>query len=568
MLSEKKYLIIIKKNRSLYVSNQNKIYSFPSFKIDEESELEKEIRKLFGNDVQPNDINISFWKIIEHISHKHDKRVSLHCYIIDLTNSNFSPRNYEEINIDEIEPKLFCDEQKKAYEFLRAIPDSDRIDNEQLFGQVYYEDGQINISLINKKLLIMELDSIERREAFPLYFYEFISSEIEYINEDLLRDYKFDGSLYTIKLLDEKEEKKDKLTFQENPDYLARVKGKIIFSASPILAWNGIKIVIKKITDPAMKTMYDNLEKTWKTVVYPKVVLDQGKIHKWLDDEYSIISPDEIKVQIFNVGQANCVFCDLQYRKLLFDIGVTYHEKFDDDPTSPIYRAVHTYISKIDVNDVFLSHWDLDHILGTAYNHNVLIEKHWIAPDFKILFEKQGEKVRISIINLVYYLIFVGCSEVMLIDTSVGKKDFFESYTLSVYLGDPIRTKKIINLKPKRKYKYTNKLNNGGIILKLQNKDNMLLPGDCDNEVFPKCALKTPYDNIIVSHHGSVMADPVVIGKKPNSNNNAYICVAKKGFQGNFLEDINIRKLYRNVDFRHIRRTRNLRKNCYYEVLL
>lgn len=563
MKLEKKCLVIIKNRKRIYVESCNGQYCFPVFMYMAKGIAEKYIIETYINEKPKrekdyegdNYIAPEFWTVIEHINYACDKKELFYCYILKIGNSNLFPTGSTIVDMDEISPDCFCDNQRKTYEFIRAIPDLDSLNDEELYGQVYYENEQINISLINKRLLEMELDSIERDEAFPLFFYEFFSANITHINLDYFNNGEQGDKLYSIKIMDKNAADSSLKSRQRNTDIVAEADGRIVFSASPIIGRNGNHIVIKPLdnsdTERRIMKLYKRLMSIWENRIYTKTIRDRNTIQRRLDSLYSKVRPSDIRVKVFNVGQANCCFCDLQDRKLFFDIGVTYREKIKNN--SSIDDAVNRYISKINADDVFVSHWDLDHILGVVYNRNVLSNKIWLGPDFKLLHEKQGRKVSISIINLVYYLIFVGKSEVMLIDTSSTDKTLFESDTLSIYLGTPVTTS--INI-----------LNNGGIIMKLQNRKNMLFPGDCDNNVIPKLAISDTFDNIVVPHHGSIMGDPIFIGKDPNGNNCAYICIGKT--TGKFCEDKYIDGKYYNNNFKFVFRTKNLTKRSYFVVKL
>ena len=564
MLLVEKCLVIAKSYKYFYVEKVEDKYALPSFSHIFGSKANNTIYEMFGltHDQRIEYTTLKYWKKIEYIDYSCDTKYDFFCYILDLSQTSYRPKNYEMIEAGEVKPSLFCNEHRKIYEFFRAIPDLDSLENDSIFGQVYYDDEQFHITLTNISLLEMELDSIERDEAFPLYFYEFVGTRNIYIDERFIDEKEQYRKLYSIKFLSKEERDNASRNPDANRGIIARVDGRVFFSASPIVGRERNSIVIKPVdeSDPKeqrIMDLYRRIISAWEKRIYTKTIRDRNAIHRRLDNNYSKLNPKEIEVKVFNVGQANCCYCDLQNRKLFFDIGVTYRERIEDNPS--IDYAVNRLIHYIDADDVFISHWDLDHILGVAYNQKVLKNKIWIGPDFKKLYEKQGRDVSLSIINLAYYLLYIGKSELMLIDTSSLNKILFESDTLSIYLGHPRST-----YKPKRGG--ANILNNGGIIMKLQNNKNMLFPGDCDNEVIPKRDINDTFDNIVVPHHGSLMGAPVFMGKDPKGNNGAYICIGRK--KGKFCEDKDIDDKYDKMNFKYIFRTRDRKNPPFYKIKL
>ena len=113
-------------------------------------------------------------------------------------------------------------------------------------------------------------------------------------------------------------------------------------------------------------------------------------------------------------------------------------------------------------------------------------------------------KSRVSIKRVCNYLIRNGRSELFMVDTSGNNKLFFESCNkaVTIYMGE-LRVSHGVN-----------KMNNGGLLLKLENKKNILMPGDCENQVIQNIIVNNQYDNVLVPHHGAIMSNPTLWGKK------------------------------------------------------
>lgn len=191
----------------------------------------------------------------------------------------------------------------------------------------------------------------------------------------------------------------------------------------------------------------------------------------------------------------------------------------------------------------------MDHILGVAHNKVCLKGKTWIAPDIKKLYSTPP----ISASRLFNYLVRVGKSQVILIDTHDLNKEFYKSTYLSMYLGTPHSST------------YTTIGNNGGLILKLECSRKMLFPGDCENKYIPPQATADIYDYILITHHGAKMGTPNVRGTNI-SISSAFISRGNKN--GTFVPEEKIKSMYKNRGFKHTRRTYWLKKNSYYKIKL
>lgn len=438
-------------------------------------------------------------------------------------------------------------------------------DNDRVYGQIYLEEivywgekdgGKIKISasLVNKQMLDMEYETRESEDT-PLFFYEFrgemtFNSELEMIKRGFVYyPESLKSDFYIVRIIDlETSDENIKEAMREQHQRIA-FEGEITFSASPVLSHRVIIVIedsVEKKDKEAFKKLNDTY-KVWDNNIKEKCVYDKKKILSELDRLFDN-NVKSYETRIYNVGQANCCYCDLTTKNIFFDIGVT--RSSDDIQTSTVQSAVKE-ISMLDVDAVILSHWDLDHILGVCYNRNCLNKKIWIVPDF----EKMYSKPRISIKRVCNYLIKNGKSKLLMVDTSEKNKLLFESCNkaVTIYMGE-------------LKASYgVNKMNNGGLLLKLENKKNILLPGDCENQVIPKAAVVNQYDNVLVPHHGAVMSAPTLCGKK-GKKNTAYISCGE--ITGNCNLDNKINGKYKANGFTCVRKTKKLTKYNKYSVRL
>lgn len=450
-------------------------------------------------------------------------------------------------------------EKYNPFPFVKNVGDA----NNRVCGQIYLDEivywgekagGQIRISasLVNEKMMNMEYETRESKNT-QLFFYEFFGEMTfndRFTLENLHNLEKQKNELYFIQIFDIETSGEDVGEIMKKYPRNYVFEGEIIFSASPVLVHKGV-IVIEDLVEKLDKAAYAKLNATytkWDNTIKSKCVYNKNQIISKLE----MLFDDTVKsreIRIYNVGQANCCYCDLTTKKIFFDIGVT--RNMDDLQTSMVQSAVKE-ISKLDVDAVILSHWDLDHILGACYNRNCLKKKIWIAPDF----EKICHNPSISMKRLCNYLLKTGESELLMVDTSEINKLFFKSCNkaVTIYLGE-IKASHGVNKK-----------NNGGLLLKLENKKNILLPGDCENQIIPEEAAKrNQYDNVLVPHHGAVMSDPTLWGKM-GKKNTAYISCGR--VTGNCNLDGNINKKYKKNRFTWVRKTKNLIKHNKYRVRL
>lgn len=420
-------------------------------------------------------------------------------------------------------------EKKESYGQIRVI--ESRWDGEK---QV---EIKAEISLINADMLRLELEYAVENPL--LYFYEFFGEakinldNFYYYRPYLFYDYEWWNESYgmtKVTIYTEEEFERN----QNGDNGQICFYGELFFATSPAIAKKSV-IVIEGIADD--KELY-RLYNTYNDEIERNSIVSNNEIINKLDEIFNE-KIREAKIDIYNVAQANFINCILNNKKnVLFDVGVS---RFKCDRESKEVQAALNEISKLLINGIILSHWDLDHILGIAYTHDTAKDCTWIAPDFRKLYD--AKKHPLSVLRLCNFLIKNGKGCLCLIDTSQINKQFFSSKDgkINLWLGEPKSSNGI------------NRANNGGLLLKFENLKSILLTGDCENSIHPKGIYSSNLDYIVIPHHGSIMTLPKAKGKKGST---AYVSYGKK--RGHCNLDSNLRKKYKRKNFTNLCRTKML----------
>ena len=433
--------------------------------------------------------------------------------------------------------------KKEAYGQIRVI--ESRWDGDK---QV---EIKAEISLINSDMINLELEYLATENPL-LYFYEFSGEAkvdldkhhiptIPFFFEEWNHSYgMIKVSIYT----------EDEFKRNQNEDSLYEINricfyGELLFAMSPAIAKKSVIVIEGIADDKELEKLYDTYDNEIKknSIVSNNEIVD--KLNEIFDERIS-----EAKIDIYNVAQANFINCILNNKKnVLFDVGVT---RSKSDRESKAVQASLDEISKLLINGIILSHWDLDHILGIAYTHNTAKDCTWIAPDFRKLYD--ANKYPLSVLRLCNFLIRNGNGCLCLVDTSQNNKQFYVSKDnkISIWLGEPKSSHGI------------NRANNGGLLLKIENRKSILLTGDCENNIHPINSFSSGLDYIVIPHHGSIMSCPKAKGKKDAI---AYVNYGKK--RGHCNLDYNLNQKYKRHNFKEIYRTKMLsEKNVKYTVVL
>ncbi len=210
--------------------------------------------------------------------------------------------------------------------------------------------------------------------------------------------------------------------------------------------------------------------------------------------DYLPTSPSKGTLKIYNVGQAACSYFTSNSYKIMFDIGVDkawlYNNGHDcKEETPDIIKRNYVSICRCSPKLVFLSHWDMDHILGGCLLHNRFPDL-WVAPDIL-------ERTNIYAGNARLYAYLCYEQKLFIVNQEDDVRPFYSHKFLSIYKGT---------------MKGENKNNNHGIIVMIGGNDYMhekiIFPGDCEYIAWPENLdiTRNSYEVLIVPHHGAAMA--------------------------------------------------------------
>jgi hypothetical protein len=399
------------------------------------------------------------------------------------------------------------------------------------------------LSLYLHRIRENNINKEDNVEDVGMYFYEFSATtrfSLLDIHKIILgmrdEEYSFNELIFYPKL---------KLYSEGNDkdfDVSEIIEGEILFSASPILTGKVYLKVIDLYSGKDISRNYDKFNDT--PFVYGD--FDRSKLNSKLKSIFKG-SYSKMNCYTYNVGQGNCNYVKLDNLGLFFDIGLTNK----DDPNKTYIDKACKEIASQKADVVILSHWDLDHILGITLDNPHFNSCIFIAPRFKDIKSRW-----ISAIRMCAVLITKG-ADFCLINNEFANSLVYETSNkqITLWKGE-IVAKNNINAK-----------NNYGLILKLQGKENMLLPGDCDYDVMnlnPNI-FEVSYSYIVVPHHGSVMGDVLPVLKNNLKTGIAYVCQGEK--TGNFNADPNLMKNYSRLNYK-VKNTKDLVRSKKYRVKL
>lgn len=388
--------------------------------------------------------------------------------------------------------------------------------NKETYGTIIEEDEKLIVTLTNEKMLRVDKDYLNNEfnsATYRPYFYEFIP---ENMTENQLQIMELEkNQMYLVEL--NYLEEKDNYLIQEEYNGNKRIRGEIIFSASPsvhisaYLTFRRVNIVSHQEIDSILNDSKEvsnspeNIEEEFTSALQ---LLELGNIVL------------DIEIQIYNIGQANWIQIigklnnDRKF-SLIFDMGssITGDKK-------KYQKNLDKAAEKAKNNDLFmLSHWDLDHIKGVSEIEEEYLKKTWIVPDLP-------PRVSNAAKRLAAYLIKEDDISETFISSSLEGRKLFDNNFFALGKGKGTERGRIVTNGAYRwKVSYTME-NNLGLILEVKNKGrNVLLTGDCEYIEFPLDFMKE-YFAIIVPHHGAKIEGISLPDK--NGNNRAIACVGKK----------------------------------------
>lgn len=341
----------------------------------------------------------------------------------------------------------------------------------------------------NKKETVISLYNDKSLDVFENFFIEKNNEELDF---NVKKDYK--PYIYEFrtkdKLIDFDESQSVQLYTAldvESPNFKIDtedlIKGEVVFCASPEKTIDAFIQVTpyqnpKKIDKLKIKLRNHlfMIEHTLDNLPNEFNLNNNKKVTEAIKKEVKISSRlSEVKIDIFNVGNANCVEISLidskkNKSKIMFDVG---------------YKNTNNQYDEIgkSVDAIFLSHWDNDHIKGALdildINRNAL----WFVPRIN---KYSGTKFYNLL--LCYLLIM---EKLRIFSVKFNNKLIYRNNGFALYKGTGTgNTGKIEN--------------NLGIIIELEcGKQNVLLTGDCEYKYLPNEIKDRKYDYLVVPHHGA-----------------------------------------------------------------
>lgn len=405
--------------------------------------------------------------------------------------------------------------------------------NKKTYGTIIEEDEKLIVTLTNEKMLRADRDYLNNefyKATYRPYFYEFIP---ENMSESMVQTMELEkDQMYLVEL--NYLEEKNSYSVQEENNKNRRVKGEIIFSASPSVRI-GAYLTFKSIGSPGIVS-----EQEIVTILNEKkrVTDNPNNIEKEFTNALQLLNLKnivlDIEVQVYNIGQANWIQIigksnNSRKFSLTFDMGssITGDKK-------KYQRNLYEAVDKVKNNNLYmLSHWDLDHIKGVSEIEDEYLKKPWIVPDLP-------SKASNAAKRLAAYLIIENDISETFISSTLNGYRIFDNNFFALGKGHGNGRRIVTNGAYCWKVSYT-KANNLGLILEVKNKkENILLTGDCEYIEFPTCFIKE-YGAIVIPHHGAKVGGISLPDKIDNKR--AIACVGRnsnypqKNQHVNFLEN-------------------------------
>lgn len=268
--------------------------------------------------------------------------------------------------------------------------------------------------------------------------------------------------------------------------------GEIEQSASPIAIRKNCICI--EDTEPESEVL-NKIDRTYKFVYANSDI----EVINHINMEFSNVEFDKAKV--FRVGNANLIhICGMQGNQefnIMYDVGMTRNG-------TTKYQGAIRKLKKIIPNAVILSHWDDDHIIGSAYAGDELFNCTWYAPQI-------DKPNAVGATRLAMFLFLRGKLVV------AERKDAARELTtvrngsskISFYLG------------ANRALDGITKENCGGIVIEIQNdKKESLFCGDVPYKAIKDVVWDKRtegYDNLVVPHHGAEMSFHSIKGNRTKS---------------------------------------------------
>lgn len=292
------------------------------------------------------------------------------------------------------------------------------------------------------------------------------------------------------------------------PGYIERIASPAVYKEHKIC------ITDKRLSSEKLKSVNDVYD------LGPNPCAGDTDVNKELDEVLE--KPEFKEIKIYNVGNGNCIYLKGRNSfgglRVLYDIGY-----YCTIPTKNVknkkYMPTVQAIRHLKPHCVILSHWDSDHFYGCAYAGMDIFRCKWFAPN-------SDGKSSISAKRVAKYL--QALKHLILVDRSSGRK-------IAGVQGPVSKLELFIGEKKKGKDKKITGHNKEGLILSLVNEKweyiRSLMLGDVPYESIPTGIMfagNTPYDYLIVPHHGAEMDTGLLSSATGKQNGYAIICAKPK----------------------------------------
>ncbi|MDU4846397.1 hypothetical protein [Clostridium sp.] len=285
------------------------------------------------------------------------------------------------------------------------------------------------------------------------------------------------------------------------------IETKILFSASPIRVVNGVLYLIDDNIEEKYKAqkIEKNRIKNFRTS--KSIIKNINRCNAYLTTELNKCFPKniyKIKYTMYHIGQGLCSYISFNRNfGIFYDIGFS---KCGTKDTSINFDKKNTYnrFLKNKPRAIILSHWDTDHILGIVYADENIYDKVWIAPDINYIKNITDSALRLSrYLSLREKLNNIASKKykrtLFLISKDYNNKKVYNNSNLVIYKGKGTATDK-----------HSNKVNNIGLIVEIENRcKNLLLTGDVDYFKMPDELITRNFNYLQVPHHGGDVGFPI-----------------------------------------------------------
>lgn len=412
---------------------------------------------------------------------QNDKEVALVPYFSDMLANEFYDYIHNDKIKDPINYILKCTEAEDRKKLL-GLDFTFSIFSSETFQ---YDDSILNI---NK-------ENISNSDFIPLHY------------ECHVKFYNIKSLIKAMELVKKKKYIPAMLSYHKNEN--DDMYGSIIFSC---VVTDYDSVYIKIQDSPTMKDYEKEITQFYEETQIERMIAK--------DSVHSIIDYDRIKdLKIFNVGHGECSVCTLldkkgQEYRLFLDYGLSF---FPDDLNQAHIQDAQNEIQSLKVDALILSHWDVDHIAFFTKYHSITSATKFIVPNLNEFNDKEKSALAIRVFKILCRFYALNTT---VITTAMTGHIIYDDGHIQISVGQFKSSSH--GTPPKTSgYKYrVTRMNNFGLITKINNNKKVLIPGDCDYKMMNTAIISDTYDILLVSHHGAHTGEP----PQGNKDAKAIIC--------------------------------------------